>query len=127
MKHLGTVVGAAIAGMFVMSVWGAFAGKYGIAGGWFAGFIIIGVMWYMNHFIGVMHNPDGAAWVDMALGIGVAGVARDVFGSGSIAALTSSMPTLLVVLAGGITGGVTAALIQKYVLNKAEAEKVAAK
>jgi len=59
MKHLGTIVGAAIAGMFVMSVWGELAGAYGLVGGWFAAFIIIGVMWFMNHFVGLINN-DGA-------------------------------------------------------------------
>ncbi len=38
---------------------GAFAGEYGIGGGWFAGFAIIGTMWFMNHWIGLINN-DGA-------------------------------------------------------------------
>ena len=127
MKHLGTVVGTAIAGMFVMSVWGAYATKYGIAGGWFAGFIIIGTMWYLNHYLGILHNPEGAAWVDMALGIGTAGLMRGVFSAGSIEPLVTSLPTLTVVLVGGILGGVTAALLEKNVINKSVAEKETAK
>lgn len=116
MKHLGTIVGTAIAGMFVMSVWGAFAGAYGIAGGWFAALLIIGPMWYLNHKIGILANDDGAAWVDMALGIGVAGTMRDVFLTGSMDAFTTSIPTLACVLAGGALGGITAAMLQKHVL-----------
>ena len=111
MKHLGTILGAAIAGMFVMSVWGAFAGAYGIGGGWFAGFIIISTMWYMNHFLGI-HNNDGA-WVDMALGIGVAGTFRAVFEAGSMQPFIDSIPTLAVVMIGGACGGITAGLLQK--------------
>lgn len=122
MKHLGTIIGTAIAGMFVMGVWGAFAGAYGIAGGWFAGFLIIGVMWYMNHYIGIVNNEDGAAWIDMALGIAVAGTTRDAFMAGSFAPISTSMLTLIIVIAGGVTGGVTAGLIQKNVLNKKETE-----
>ncbi|MCT4508838.1 MAG: hypothetical protein N4A48_08765 [Tepidibacter sp.] len=122
MKHLGTIIGTAIAGMFVMSVWGAFVVPYGIAGGWFAGFLIIGVMWYMNHYIGILNNEDGAAWVDMALGIAVAGLTRDAFLAGSFAPISNSMLTLLIVIAGGVTGGITAGLIQKDVLNKKESE-----
>lgn len=116
MKHLGTIIGTCIAGMFVMSVWGAFASKYGIGGGWFAGFAIIGTMWFLNHFVGI-HNNDGA-WVDMALGIGTAGFMRVVFIEG-VPAGVASLPTLLVVILGGIVGGVTAAQIQKYLASKA--------
>lgn len=113
MKYLTTIIGTAIAGMFVMSVWGAFAVKYGIGGGWFAGFIIIGTMWFMNHHVGIMKNPNGGAWVDMALGIAIAGTMRDVFMAGSITPLVESVPTLLLVVAGGITGGIVAAMAQQ--------------
>jgi len=115
MKHLGTIIGAAIAGMFVMSVWGAFVGAYGLFGGWFAGFMIIGTMWYLNHAIGV-HNNDGA-WVDMALGIGVAGFARGIF-EGGIQAGIDSLPTLLFVAIGAVIGGITAVLLEKNVISK---------
>lgn len=110
MKHLGTILGSAIAGIFVMSVWGAFVEAYGIGGGWFAGLIIIGSMWYLNHYLGI-HKNDGA-WVDMALGIGMVGLTRGMFEQG-IQAGIDSLPTLAVVLVGGAFGGITAALIQK--------------
>ncbi len=116
MKHLGTIIGTAIAGMFVMSVWGAFAGAYGIAGGWFAGLIIIGTMWFMNHYIGLVHNKG--AFIDMALGIGVAGTMRDVFNNG-IQAGVESLPTLITVIVGGIIGGYMAAKLEKYLAEKA--------
>lgn len=111
MKHVGTILGTAIAGMFVMSIWGAFANAYGIGGGWFAGLIIIGTMWFLNHFVGVTNN-DGA-WVDMAVGIGVAGTMRDVFMKGG-SAFTDSLPTLLIVIAGGIAGGLAAVALEKH-------------
>ncbi len=123
MKHLGTMIGTAIAGMFVFGVWGAFAGAYGIAGGWLAGFIIISSMWFLNHFIGIVHNEDGVAAVDMACGIAIAAVSRDAFMAGSFAPVSASIPTLMIVIAGGITGGITAGLLQKNVLDKKEADK----
>ena len=115
MKHLGTILGTCIAGMFVMSVWGAFAGAYGIAGGWFAGLAIIGIMWFLNHFIGIINN-DGAA-VDMAAGISVAGFMRVVFIEGVQAGI-DSLPTLIVVVLGGIAGGITAVKLQQYLDNR---------
>lgn len=117
MKHLGTIIGTAIAGMFVMSVWGAFAGAYGIVGGWFAGLIIIGVMWFLNHYIGIVYN--NGAFVDMALGIGVAGTMRDVFNNGVQAGI-ESLPTLIVVILGGMVGGYTAAKLQKHLAERAK-------
>lgn len=120
MKHLGTILGACIAGMFVMSVWGAFAGAYGIAGGWVAGFMIISPMWFLNHFMGMIHN-DGAA-VDMAAGISVVGTSRDVFSNG-MDALVSSLPTLGVVILGGITGGAVAYAMEQYLAKRDAAAK----
>ncbi|MCT4566358.1 MAG: hypothetical protein N4A68_18845 [Maledivibacter sp.] len=119
MKHLGTILGAAIAGMFVMSVWGAFSNEYGIGGGWFAGFMIIAIMWYLNHYIGIINN-DGAA-VDMAVGIGMAGTMRDVFLHGADAGI-ASLPTLSVAAIGGICGGLIAYRLQVYLAKKQEAE-----
>lgn len=117
MNSLRTIIGTAIGGIFVMCVWGAFAKAYGIGGGWFAGFIIISTMWWANHFVGVVHNPQGSAWIDMALGIGVCGTMRDVFMAGSTAPLMESLPTLAIVILGGITGGITAAMFEKHLKN----------
>ncbi|WIW70193.1 Lin0368 family putative glycerol transporter subunit [Anaerosinus gibii] len=123
MSALRTIVGTAIAGIFVMSVWGAFSNAYGIGGGWFAGFMIISIMWFMNHFVGIMHNPAGGAWVDMALGIAICGTMRDVFMAGSVVPLMESIPTILVVVLGGITGGITAVTFQKNIQPVAETKK----
>jgi len=118
MKHLGTILGTAIAGMFVFSVWGAFAEAYGIGGGWFAGLAIIGTMWFLNHYVGILNN-DGA-FVDMAAGIGVAGTMRGVF-EGGIEAGIASLPTLAVVIIGGIVGGLAAYKLEVYLAKKEEA------
>ncbi|MFZ5969270.1 MAG: Lin0368 family putative glycerol transporter subunit [Bacillota bacterium] len=118
MKNLSTIIGGAIAGIFVMSVWGKFAESYGIAGGWFAALIIIGTMWFLNHHIGILHNPPEGAWVDMALAIAVCGTLRPVFSAGSLSPLIDSMPTLVVVIIGGIAGGIAAAGIQKDIARE---------
>lgn len=116
MRHLGTILGTAIAGIFVMSVWGAFAGEYGIGGGWFAGLAIIGIMWYLNHAIGIHCNHG--AWVDMALGIGVAGTTKVMFIDGFQTGM-DALPTLGVVLLGGFFGGLAAyALEQTLGMNE---------
>jgi len=109
-KNIGSIIGFAIAGIFVMSVWGAFVEAYGIFGGWFAGLIIISIMWFMNHFLGLVAN-EGAA-VDMAAGIAICGTMRDVFLYGPQAGI-DSLPTLAFVAIGAIVGGITAVAIEK--------------
>lgn len=114
MKFLRAVVGYAIAGMIVMTVWGAFAGVegFGIIGGWLAAFAIIGPMWYMNHFLGLIHHDADSGWVDMGLGIGLVGLFRDTFGMGFDYFL-AAMPTLLLVAVGAVIGGFVAAKIEE--------------
>lgn len=120
MKVFKTMIGACIAGMIVMSVWGAFTKSYGLVGGWFASLIIIGTMWFMNHYIGLIDNEADGAWVDMALGIAITGTMRDVFLAGTITPLINALPTLVFVVIGGTIGGACAALIEKNMAQKAK-------
>jgi hypothetical protein len=115
MKFLRSVLGYAIAGMFVMSVWGPMASleSFGIIGGWFAAFAIIGPMWFLNHYVGLIPHESDSGWVDMALGIGVAGVMRDVFLAGSVDPLVATLPTLGLVILGGVLGGYVAAKVEE--------------
>lgn len=111
MKHLGTIIGAGLAGLFVMTVWGAFAGAYGIAGGWFAGLAIIAPMWYLNHFYGAMNNEG--AFIDQGMAIGTCGTFIPVWQQGSIQPFVDALPTLGIVIVGAAVGGITAGLLQK--------------
>lgn len=122
MKFLRSTLGYMIAGMLVMSIWDGFAGPYGIFGGYFAAFIIIGPMWFMNHYVGLIDNPDDAAFVDMAVGIGITGIFRDLFRFGA-AEFVASMPTLLLVIIGAIIGGLVAAAIEKNMEKQAQEHK----
>lgn len=112
MKFLRSTIGYMIAGMIVMSVWGAFADSYGIGGGWFASLIIIGPMWFLNHFLGLIKHDADSAFVDMGLGIAFTGIFRDVFSNG-IGALSGSLPTIGLVVLGAILGGIAAAKIEE--------------
>ena len=112
MKFIHSTLGYMIAGMIVMSVWGAFANAYGIAGGYFAAFIIIGPMWFMNHYVGLIkHEPD-SAFVDMGLGIALCGLFRDAFMNG-FSTVIDSVPTILLVILGATLGGLVAAKIEE--------------
>ena len=121
MKFLKGTLGFMLVGLFVGGVWGALAEKYGLAGGWFAAVIIIGPMWFMNHFIGLIPNENDAAFVDMGLGVGIACFMRDVFNNGAQSGI-DSIPTLLLVAVGAVIGGLVAAAIEKDMAAKAKVE-----
>ncbi|MER2002240.1 MAG: hypothetical protein ABS896_06465 [Carnobacterium inhibens] len=117
MKFLRSTLGYMIAGMVVMTVWDGFVGPYGIVGGFFAAFIIIGPMWFMNHYVGLIDNPDEFAFVDMAVGIGITGIFRDIFMKG-VGEFVASVPTLLLVILGAVIAGLVAAAIEKDMEKK---------
>ena len=51
MKHyLSTFAGSAICGGFAFGIWPELWKTYGLMGGWLAATLIIGIMWYMNHY-----------------------------------------------------------------------------
>lgn len=122
MKFLRSTLGYMIAGMLVMSVWDAFSAQYGIVGGFFSAFIIIGPMWFMNHYVGLIDNPDEHAFVDMALGIGITGISRDFFLKGG-SELVETLPTLFLVVLGAVIGGLVSAAIEADMEKKGNKKK----
>ncbi len=112
MRYVGSFFGACMAGILVFNVWGKIAGTYGVFGGWLAGFVIISLAWAVNHWVGVIYNKEGAVAIDMACGIAVAGTMMGVFGG---AALSAAIPTLMVVMLGGATGGLVAGMVMKAI------------
>lgn len=113
MKHLRNTVGYFLAGIFVMGLWGGYAESYGLAGGILGAVIIIGPLWYINHKLGLIHQHPDHAFVDMAAGIGIAGLARDFFMAGSADVLVDALPTLICVVIGGALGGILSVYIER--------------
>lgn len=111
-RQLGTLIGGAIAGVFVFNIWGILAGteSLGDAGGWLGGLLIVGFIWTVNHYVGIIKNGDGNVAIDMATAIAVAGTMNGVFRGQPISA---ALPTLLFVAIGGILGGFFAAKVQE--------------
>ncbi|MGL5693118.1 MAG: Lin0368 family putative glycerol transporter subunit [Peptostreptococcaceae bacterium] len=113
MAILRTAIGGTIAGLFAGGVWGQFAAeRYGIIGGWFAAFVIISLMWFMNHYTGLIHNDPKAAFVDMATAIGTTCIVRDICINGADK-LPASLPTFVCLAIGGCLGGYLAHVAQK--------------
>jgi hypothetical protein len=117
MKFVRAVLGYMIAGMFVMSVWGKMAdgtlNAAGIFGGWFAALAIIGIMWFMNHFLGMIHHDADSGFVDQGMGIALVGIFRDVFMKDGVNTLVSSLPTIGLVCLGALIGGFLAAKVEE--------------
>ena len=73
--YLSTFAGSAICGGFAFGIWPELWKTYGLMGGWLAATLIIGIMWYMNHYNGAILNPPGKIWLDQGWCIGSAGIA----------------------------------------------------
>lgn len=114
-EHLSAIIAFAMIGTFGMGIWAYLFINVGILGGWFAGVLVIGIFWFMNHYIGLIKNRG--AWVDVGLGLGIVGMTRDTFLYGGDA-LMQSLPTLALVAIGSVAGGIVAAAIEKNVLKE---------
>ena len=110
MKHIGTLFGSMVAGILVFAIWGNLAEQYGWMGGWLAGMVTISLGWGLNHFTGAISNKDGAVWIDMALGIAIAGMTSGMFSGLNIG---NSAPTIVFLGIGGALGGLVAGIVTK--------------
>lgn len=112
MKFFRSFLGYMIAGILVMAVWNGLSAAGGIFGGYLAAIILIGPLWFMNHYLNLVDNKDNAAFVDMGLAIGVCGIFRDTFIQGSDA-FVNALPTIGLSILGAIVAGLVAAAIEK--------------
>ena len=123
MRHLGTFIGSATVGALSFGVWPEMWKSYGIMGGFLTATFVIGICWFMNHYLGVIENRPGTLWVDQGLPIFGAGVAWGVVrfwpADGGAAYLLGAIakiwPTLLFCAIGGILAGVAAHFAKKSV------------
>ncbi|MGX7205747.1 Lin0368 family putative glycerol transporter subunit [Enterococcus pingfangensis] len=112
MKIIRSLLGYTISGVLVMAVWGQLTAAGGIFGGYLASIILIGPLWFVNHYLNLVDNKDDVAWVDMGLAIGVCGIFRDIFLQGTND-FFDSLPTIALVVLGGFLGGLVAAAVEK--------------
>ena len=113
-KHVSTAIGAAIIGAMGFAIWPVLWQTFGVMGGYLASVLVVSVMFYMNHWCGLMHNEEGAAWVDMAWGVAIAGVTWGLVKRDMDVHFNKCIPTLVVAICGGTAGGVMAAAIKKH-------------
>jgi hypothetical protein len=112
MTFVRTIFGAFIAAIILNTSWMFFVNHFGLFGGWIAAFALTGTLWFINHHLGLIYNGDGAAFIDMGLGIAISILTRDTLTNG-LYTLKTSMPTLACLLIGAILAGISAGLIQR--------------
>lgn len=118
MRMFSTFTGSAICAALVYGVWPEMWKSYGIMGGWLAGALLISISWYMNHWIGIIHNPEEKLWVDQGWAVGIGGIvwALTRF-QGGFPAFKQCLPTLICCLIGGALAGLAASVIKKKHLS----------
>ena len=111
-NFIKSIVGFTIAAVVINRGWGIFTGLFGVKGGWISALLLTGSMWYINHYKGLVHNSQEAAFIDMGLAIGLSLIVRDMLKSG-LNGLEASFPTLFCVCIGGILGGIAGGFFEK--------------
>ena len=112
-RHVSTFIGGAIVGSLAFGIWPEMWKSYGILGGFFAAVVVIGIMWYMNHWLGVIENRPGTLWIDQGLPIAGAGVAWGVVRFYPNSHWEQIFPTLICCVIGGLLGGWAAHHVKK--------------
>jgi hypothetical protein len=111
MKHVSSFIGAAICGSLAFGIWPEMWKSYGIMGGWLTATIVIGIAWYLNHWLGIIDNGPGRLWIDQGWGVAAAGAAWAVVRFD--ADVRQAVPVAVCCLLGGALGGVAAAAVRK--------------
>ena len=109
------IIGAAITGALVFGIWPEMWKSYGIMGGWLASVILVGLCWFMNHWLGLIDNPKHRVWVDQGLAMAPGGIAWAMVRFG--AHFADCLPTLILVALGGVFGGIAAFLVKRHNSN----------
>lgn len=118
-RHLSTFIGGAIVGSLSFGIWPEMWKTYGIMGGFLTATVVIGIMWYMNHWLGMVENPSGKIWVDQGFAVSAAGIVWGVVRFDAV--LAQALPTFICCAIGGILAA-AAAVVVKRVLPRYNGE-----
>ncbi len=111
--HASTFIGGAIVGSMAFGIWPEMWKSYGIMGGFMAATIVIGITWYMNHWLGVIENGPGRLWIDQGLAVFGSGIAWAMVRFYPDSHIWQIMPTLVCCVIGGLLAGWAAFHVKK--------------
>lgn len=112
MRLIRATIGGFIAAVVINGSWRVFTERLGPLGGIVAAIILVGTMWFLNHYIGLIPNEKNCAFIDMGIAVGIACIVRDIINLRSSEEILSSIPTLALVIIGGIIGGILSVFIK---------------
>lgn len=120
MKFLKSLFLYFISGITICLFWGKIIKNFGLFGGWIAGFILVGPLWYTLHYKNYVSNRNGNIFVDMALAIAICTATSSIFSQriDFFSAVKASIPTFFLLCLGAICGVVFSILCENSLLQK---------
>ncbi len=112
MKFFKSLIGFILAGVIFNKLWSIFTQNFGIFGGWIAALVLVGPLWFLNHYIGLIANDEEHAFLDMAFGVAIANLTYEFLTKGAND-FSKSIPTFLCVIIGSILGGIFSSFVEK--------------
>lgn len=104
LNYIRTFLAYCLAGFLVPYLW-SYVSILGIYAGFAAAILIIGPVWYIVHYKGLIYQDSEAATVDMGAGIAIAVFTRDVLSNGVISSF-SYLPTIILLSIGAVFAAV---------------------
>jgi hypothetical protein len=118
MRYFSTVIGGAICGALCFGIWPEMWKSYGIMGGWITATVVIGICWYMNHWLGVIWNQPGRIWVDQGWAVSAAGISWTMVRFNS--QFQRALPAVCCCMLGGALAGIAAVQVKRRHLAMAD-------
>ncbi|MET3557352.1 hypothetical protein ABID29_000461 [Streptococcus rupicaprae] len=111
MRFIRALFAYGLAGFLVPLIWQLFASQFGYFTGYVAGATVIGPVWYLIHYRGLIPRYGKGASIDMGLAIASAVLTREIFKKG-LNILPQSGPTLVLLIFGAVLAGLMAWLLE---------------
>ncbi|MXQ48065.1 hypothetical protein GRB29_01345 [Streptococcus pneumoniae] len=106
------ILAYAFAATAIGILWPTFAAPFGAWAGVVAGAVVIGPVWYLVHYRGLIPQGSERKAVDMGGAIGTSVLVKTALSSDS-QALFQALPTLLLVLIGAALAGCLMAYLER--------------
>lgn len=120
MKFFKAVLGYFLAGIVIVVFWSKIVDIFGIVGGWVSALVLIGPLWYINHYKSLILHDDEEVFIDMGLAIATTTVVISILKvkKNMIFSIYESFPTLFFLAIGAILGVIFSIFLENKIKNK---------